>query len=186
MRVVWCIATHLAPVTLASRPAWDQQRGETGAACILKVWFAFLCIQVVLVKSDTSLGVYLHFQYYTYPHLFVINAQGITISLISVHDENKKKTRVLDNKIGLGRCDRGGEPHPHGDGASGLYGGPDANPSTPHHPQTHTNRGQWETTNLVGSSTLKNFLSLWGQEQRNFSPNECFPKMLGFEWRIQV
>uniref|UniRef100_A0A7S4GI26 BTB domain-containing protein n=1 Tax=Eutreptiella gymnastica TaxID=73025 RepID=A0A7S4GI26_9EUGL len=59
--------------------------------------------KVVLVKSDTSLGVYLHFQYYTYPHLFVINAQGITISLISVHDENKKKTRVLDNKIGLGR-----------------------------------------------------------------------------------
>eukprot|EP00667_Euglena_gracilis_P003524 EG_transcript_3533 len=59
--------------------------------------------KVVLVKSEAALGVYLHFQYYTYPQLFVINAQGIAISLVSVHSGSKKKTRTLDNKIGLGR-----------------------------------------------------------------------------------
>jgi len=59
--------------------------------------------KVVLVKSDTQLGVYLHFQYYTYPQLFVINARGISLSLLSFLPEGRRKKRTLDDKMGLGR-----------------------------------------------------------------------------------
>eukprot|EP01006_Ploeotia_vitrea_P022083 TRINITY_DN54497_c0_g1_i1.p1 TRINITY_DN54497_c0_g1~~TRINITY_DN54497_c0_g1_i1.p1 ORF type:complete len:711 (+),score=88.01 TRINITY_DN54497_c0_g1_i1:23-2134(+) len=58
--------------------------------------------KIAAVKSPQCLGIYLHFQYYTYPPLFVINAQGIHLTLYSV-DRTKKKQRILDNKIGLGK-----------------------------------------------------------------------------------
>eukprot|EP01012_Entosiphon_sulcatum_P019701 TRINITY_DN2461_c0_g2_i1.p1 TRINITY_DN2461_c0_g2~~TRINITY_DN2461_c0_g2_i1.p1 ORF type:complete len:624 (-),score=83.41 TRINITY_DN2461_c0_g2_i1:57-1904(-) len=59
--------------------------------------------KVAIVKLESSLGIYLHFQYHTYPHLFVINARGIKINLVHIADSRRKKTRTLDDRIGLGR-----------------------------------------------------------------------------------